>query len=321
MAKELAISVQTSGWYNPYFGGDKNPYDGAMAAKEWGFEGLDYNIDIKYPTDDIRAGKMSEFYAQDIDTLLDYFRPVKEAFDKAGIEVTQSHAPFPLYVEGFENSDELNANLIDSVEKCCAICQLMGCPAIVVHPWTFVADKKREREVNLAMYRKMIPFGKKYGVKLCLENMMGWSGYHRINGACSDVNEAVWYIDTLNAEAGEEIFGFCYDVGHACVTGNNMYNDIITLDKRLTVLHIHDNDHITDLHLAPYTVKASNHEYVINWDRLIKGLRDIKYRGPLNFETFMAIMKLPRPLAPAMFKYIASVGQYFRERILEGEDK
>ena len=319
--KELSISVQTSCWYNPFFGGDSNPYEGALAAKEWGFEAVDYNIDTKYPSSEIKAGKKSEFFSQDIETILDFFRPVKAAFDKAGIAVAQSHSPFPLYVEGIDNADEMNAHLIDVVEKCCAVCKLMGCPATVVHSWTCVSNLEHEREVNLTMYRKMIPIGKKYGVKLCLENGMGTDGNHRINGSCSDVNEAVWYIDTLNAEAGEEIFGFCYDVGHACISGNNMYNDIVTLGKRLTVLHIHDNDHITDLHLAPYTVKASNHGYVINWDALVKGLRDINYRGAINFETFAAIMKLPRPLAPAMLKYIASVGEYFRERILEGENE
>lgn len=313
MNKELAVSVQTSGWFNPLFGGEANAFEAFAFLKSCGFDAIDYNIDTKYPSADVRAEKLGGFYAQDIETILDYYRPVKEALDKAGVTVAQAHAPFPLHIE---NNEAMNDFLLASVEKCCAVCQMLECPAIVVHPWTG-PDKKYEREVNLAMYRRMIPIGKKYGVKLCLENMLGWAAGHHISGACANVEEAVWYIDTLNSEAGEEIFGFCYDIGHANVAGNNLRNDVLTLGHRLTVLHLHDNDARRDQHLAPYTSKATSRGNTTDWDGFLSGLHEIGYRGALNFETFAAFVHTPIEGAPSMLRYIADIGKYFRKRVLE----
>lgn len=315
--KNLAVSVQTSGWYNPFFGGDNNPVEAFTKLKEYGFDAIDYNIDTKYSPADIKAGKHSTFYSQDLETILDYYRPIKKALDEAGIAVAQTHSPFPSYVE---DNDDINEHIIEVIGKCLAVCQFLECPATVVHPYTNAKDKDKEREVNLKLYRSLIPYGKKYGVKICLENMIGWTGTHAAAGACANMYETNWYIDTLNAEAGEDIFGFCYDIGHANMTGNNLYQDIAKLGHRLTVLHIHDNDTKADLHLAPYTCKTPGHNNILHWNGFLRGLRKIGYTGPLNFETFAAFVNTPKEATPALLQYIAAVGESFRNKILSDEE-
>lgn len=318
MKKELGVSIQTSGWYNPLYGGDKNPVEAFTKLKEFGFDAIDYNIDIKYGFADIKAGKHSAFYSQDIETILEYFRPVKEALDKTGVFVGQTHAPFPSYVEG---NDDINEHIIEVIGKCMAVCQYLECPAIVVHPYTNTKDRDMQREVNLALYRKLIPYAKKYGVKVCLENMVGHGlGVRTTRGACADMHETVFYIDTLNAEAGEDVFGFCLDLGHANITGNSIYHDILDLGHRLTVLHIHDNDAQNDLHLAPYTCKSAGHNNITHWNGLMRGLRQIGYRGTINFETFASFINTPIEAAPAMLSYIGIIGKYFRDKI-SGEEE
>ena len=318
MKKELAVSIQTSGWYNPLFGGDTNPLVAFTELKKHGFDAIDYNIDTKYFPTDIKAGKHSTFYSQELETILDYYRPIKKALDEAGIEVAQTHSPFPSYVE---DNDDINEHIIEVIGKCMAVCQLLECPATVVHPYTNTKDKDKEREVNLNLYRSLIPYAKKYGVKVCLENMVGWGcGAHPIKGACADMNETVWYIDTLNKEAGEDVFGFCLDIGHATITGNNIYQDILTLGNRLTVLHLHDNDSKGDMHLAPYTCKTPAHSNIIHWNGLMRGLRKIGYKGAINFETFAAFVNTPIEAAPAMLSYIGAIGNYFRDKILGEEE-
>ena len=316
--KELSVCIQTSGWYNPYFGGDNNPLEAFTRLRELGFEAIDYNIDCKYFPTDIAAGKKSTFYSQDLDALFEYYRPIKEALEKSGIEVAQTHAPFPSYVDG---NEEISQHMIEVIGKCIAICDYLGCPAIVVHPFTSAKDKEKETRVNYELYRGLMPYAKKYGVKVCLENMVGWGcGAHPVNGACADMNETIKYIDTLNAEAGEDVFGFCLDIGHATLTGNNIYYDILALGNRLTVLHLHDNNAIHDQHLAPYTAKSQGRSNIVHWNGLLRGLRKIGYKGALNFETFAAFVNTPKEATPAMLNYIATIGKYFRDKILSDEE-
>nr|MCR5457769.1 hypothetical protein [Clostridiales bacterium] len=65
-----------------------------------GFECIDFNIDAFLSGDQIREGTFNDLFRQDIPSILEFFRPHKEALEKYGIEVTQTHAPFPLYVDG-----------------------------------------------------------------------------------------------------------------------------------------------------------------------------------------------------------------------------
>ncbi len=312
MRKELAISVQSAGWYNVY-GGEDNAEYALEVAKACGFEAVDFNVEARYTCPQVLTKKPSEFFSQDIETILKVYEPLKKAMEKTGIQLLQAHAPFPCHF--MSGPDEFNAHLDDVLEKSCAICQYLGIPAIVMHPFIYY-DRETERRINLEMYRNMIPLGKKYGVKLCLENL--WinrtvMSTSYIEGACATAEEAVWYIDTLNAEAGEEIFGFCYDLGHATICKRNVRDELNILGHRLMCVHLHDNDGMNDQHFAPMIRRKTD------WEGLILGLRDIGYRGAISFETGGALNKYPKELIPAMLKYIARVGKYIRDRILEEE--
>ena len=312
MGNKWDICVQTGDWYDELFGGDKGADEAFRFIKSCGIDTLDYNIDHTLPGGLIRKGEHNDFYDADIAALLEYYRPIKEAADKNGVRFGQAHAPFPLYVSG---CDELNEYLIMVIEKECAVCQYLGCPALVVHPDTNTADKALEREINLSMYRKMIPAGKKYGVKLCLENMFAHVEGHLVGGACAEATEAVWYIDTLNAEAGEDVFGYCFDVGHANLTARNVREELRILGHRLTILHIHDNDACSDLHTIPYFRGKNSH---VDWEGVLAGLRDINYCGTLSFETFAALRGIPHELYPSFLRVVHDVGVYFQKRLAEG---
>lgn len=304
----LEISVQSACWYS-----DNDPDAGFKFIKECGFEAVDFNIDNHLPPSAITKGPLTDFYDKSVEELLEFYRPIKAAADKYGVAFAQMHAPFPLWVK---DNEEVNAYMIMVMEKTLAVAQFLGCPAVVAHPITR-STKEKEYATNLPMYRAMIPAAKKYGVKVCLENL--FSGYkgHVLEGACSSAEEACWYIDTLNAEAGEECFGFCLDVGHANLVGRNIREYINTLGKRLTILHLHDNNGATDSHMMPYTQTHNwGKDLYLDWEGVIEGLRDIDYRGALNFETFRVLTTFPQRVKPEALKLIAAIGQYFKERIL-----
>ena len=312
MSKELMLCVQSGVWYQA-MGGDDDPESAFRFLKECGFEAVDFNLSMHLPTDQIRIGQVHGFFDGETDSLVDYYRPVKAAADKYGIAFAQAHGPFPLTVKGHP---EVHTYLLTVVEKMCAICQMLECPILVVHP-IVVADRKQEWELNLAMYRKLMPAAKKYGVKICLENMFATQNVHKIARACSNMDDVCRYIDTLNAEAGEPLFGFCYDVGHANLTSNDIHEDLKTLGSRLTALHIHGNDAMKDLHQIPYLARTTKKEFATDWEGFLEGLRDIGYRGTLNLESAGSLMGLPEELIQPLLKYASAVCGYFRKRILE----
>jgi len=302
----LSVSVQTGGFYQ-----ESNPAEGFAFMKECGIEAIDYNINDIIPVRDIiKNSARCELFDRPMEEFLSYFTPMKEEAEKSGVKFAQMHGPFPIYVL---DQPETTDYLISLTEKCMAAAQYLNCPAIVVHPYSLFNQKTREIEINLEVYRRLIPAAKKYGVMVCLENMFYAPTGHIIGAACSDANEVVRYIEQLNEEAGTECFGYCYDIGHANLTGRSILEDIRILGKHLTVLHIHDNNAQDDVHLMPYSQWKKRG---VDWESFIAGLREIGYRGDLSFETFGVMGTFPRAVWPEVMKLISAEGRYFRDRIL-----
>ena len=161
----LKVGAQSCGFYR---------YDDPIGSLEYikarGFQSIDFNIDLKMPIGRLvkqPEGPFDTYFSRSEEEIVNDFRPLKDAIEKTGVTVDQMHAPFPCYFPGM---DALNEYLFESILKSMAVCQLIGCPAIVVHP---VSRSTREKEwdTNLALYRRLIPAAKKYGVKICLENI------------------------------------------------------------------------------------------------------------------------------------------------------
>ncbi len=304
---ELSIAIPYAGWSEALFPNLKDSVKAFEFVKENGIEAIDFSLDLHLSSKQITTSDKGDFFTKSVEELFEYYAPVKDALEKTGMRLCQAHAPFPLYRR---TDAEYNEYIVEMLEKCIAICGYLGIPAIVAHPISY-ADKSVEKAANLWLYRRLIPAAKKYGVMICLENLFLYMANHLLAGTCCEAEETIEYIDTLNAEAGEEIFGFCFDLGHANVCGVNVRDFIRKMGKRITLLHLHDNDGINDMHRSPMTI------YQTDWDGLIEGLRDINYRGPLDFETATVFYKCENELIPANIRYMVEVGKYIRKRLLE----
>lgn len=246
--KKLEIGVQSGNWYD-----EKRPEESIRFIKECGFEGIDYNINNLFD-DTFNKEQLTSIFDKSLDELYEYFTPLKKAAVENEIAFSQLHGIFPMY---FYGEDARNQYILNVTEKMFAICRYLDCDLIVIHPWSGPdLHKDEEKEINLKMYRQLIPVAKKYGITICLENLFKHYDHDCFTAACSSAEEACWYIDTLNDEAGEKVFGFCLDVGHAHVTTQNLYQYITTLGDRLKALHIHDNDGTSDSHMIPYRIHS-----------------------------------------------------------------
>lgn len=308
--KRNLVSVQSGDWY------DESNDDSSMARlAACGFEAIDFNIDHIFNPAEYRKGKKFPICDLNLDEIKELYAPVKAAAEKYGITFSQTHAPFPIYYPG---EDEVNECIFSVLEKSIAINAFIGCPATVIHPYT-TANKELCRKVNMDIYTRLIPIAKKYKVKICLENLFYCINGSIYAGECADPREAREYIDELNAIAQDDVFGFCFDVGHANLVGQNLRNFINILGKsRLTVLHIHDNNGIKDQHLMPYTQTIGwSENLATDWNGFIAGLKDIDYEGTLSFETFKATKWFPSELTDDVLKLICAIGKYMRAKITE----
>ena len=301
------ISVQTAGIVN-VFGAD----EGFKMIHEAGFDCVDFNVvDMALPGGKIARGELDSIYDKSDDEIIEYFRPYKEAAEKYGVEFYQAHAPFPSWVK---DAPVTNEYMIQVLEKCLMVCTYIGCPYLIVHPFfqsyadALPADE--EWNINIRQYSRLIPAIKKYGVTVCLENMFTVNRRKVYAAICQNPDEVNRYIDTLNEMAGEKCFAFCLDTGHALLVGSDIYNVIKKIGHRIEALHIHDNDGWDDQHLAPYMGK-------LDWDRFIKGMREIGYKGALSFETFCTMSVFDKELAPNVLSLIGATGKMFARRISE----
>ena len=128
-----------------------------------------------------------------------------------------------------------------------------------------------------------------------------------IAACCSDFDTACRYVDELNKTAGEELFGFCLDTGHALLVSKDIRDVMAMLGSRIQAFHIHDNNGSDDQHLAPYMG-------VLDWDRFIDGLRLTRCQKPLNFETHGSINCFDADLIPSVLRLIAQTGRMFLEK-------
>lgn len=299
----MKISISTGNIVEPL-----GPEKGFQLIAEAGFDGVDFNFDRQMPYKNVVSGQTASIFDGSEKEVIAFYRPYIDAMKSSGLCAVQCHAPFPSYTP----NDTMNEAIINAIRKCMAVCNEMDCRYMVVHPY-FAAylsrfDAETQWTLNRAFYERLIPFAKEYGVTICLENMFTDYRGRIYSSVCSDINEAVDYVNRLNDMAGCEQFSFCYDTGHQTILGQDMRRGLRKLGKRVSTLHIHDNDGRDDQHIAPYMG-------VSDWEAFIDGLKSIDYHGALNFET--GPKYYPQPLWINVLSLIAATGRYFAERLAE----
>lgn len=301
----MRIGIQTSGILDVQ-GVEK----GFEMIRDAGFDCVDFNLDCFLAYGDIVAGRLDSMFIRP-DELLAFFKPYKEAADRNHVAIGQIHAPFPSYVK---DSPVTNHQMLEVFKNCIALCEYMECPRLIIHPF-FLGYQNRlspeqEFALNMESYGALIPPLQKHNVVVCLENM--FTDYRgKIHSACcSDMHDTLRYIDALNEQAGRRCFGFCLDTGHTLLLGLDLEHIILKLGDRLEALHIHDNNGVSDQHITPYTG-------ILDWNRFVRGLKAIGYKGDLSFETANSQRLFDVELMPQVLALTAATGRMFARRIEE----
>ncbi len=303
----MRLSVQSTNILNNKIDNVKEVLE---LIKECGFTSLDLHFP-QYDREDIRKGKTSPFFDKSVDILLKQYEELGKLSLEMGIEIGQAHAPYPTY--NFCQDKTFNDYLVMVIKKTIKIASSLGCKYIVVHPvfssdLTKKLDIKSENEKNMEFYSSFINILKECNMTMCIENMYAKYKGKIYGDFCSDPYEAVYMVDALNAKAGRELFGFCFDSGHSTLAGRDPYRFIKILGSRIKVLHLHDNYGIEDQHFGAFMGVA-------NWERICNGLKEIGYKGNINFETYKLLNAYPQELKKPILRFLGDTGKYLMDQI------
>lgn len=301
---------------------DIGMHEAYRAIREAGFEAIDWNIDHAWKFSDLIKSEKLEglcIFEKSEEEIFEYYREELSLIRENGLGISQAHAPFPAYDP---KRPEILDYAIEIYKSIIRFCAAVGCPRIIIHginrlpSWTSVTSEKCA-ELNAKLYESLIPTLREVKtVTVCLENLPMWDNVGSKTalsaGHCTNPDRAAAEIDALNEKAGADYFGLCLDTGHLNICRTPIYDYIPTLGKRLTALHIHDNDQTNDLHMMPYTG-------TIRWDIFVRELKASGYEGDLSFETFAQVRtsRIPKALIPSFLRTIADTAKYFRSEILK----
>ncbi len=288
----MLLSTQTHR-YSGYFGDAK----AVKMLSQAGFDALDFSM--------LRMNDDNNILCSD--NYREHVMEVRAVAEKAGVAITQAHAPFTF---NWSDPGEFDNVIIPRIVRSIEIASLLGAKLIVVHPLHHLVYKGHEKQIkqaNMAYYRSLLPVCEKYDIKIALENM--WQKDNRRNcivqDTCSCPEDFIDYLDTLN----DDHFVACLDIGHCVLTGEDPAEMIRALGpKRLQALHIQDNDFLSDAHRIPYTGK-------IDWNAVTSALGQIGYQGDFTFEADRALSFYDKEFLPTVSRYMVQLGRHMITKI------
>lgn len=304
----LRVGVQTKNVI-----ADADPETGFHLLKRAGFTAADFSLNDYLKNSSLYQSELNSFFDQSVQELEAFFTPHRRGAEAAGITINQMHMPYPSYVPGADQ--ELNDYLWQVVApKSMSVCAFFGCPYIVVHGFKlayFLGSEEKEWQETEKFIDFLAPYAKEMGITICIENLYEGVAGHILEGPCCDAAKAVERIERMNEKYQAEILGFCFDTGHANLVGIDMEDFITVLGSHLKVLHVHDNDGISDLHQIPYTfTKTRENLPSTDWEGFVRGLRKAGFNGTLSFETAPVLSSFPEAMKPDVLAFIAKIGAY-----------
>lgn len=299
MKENMKLSTTTDTFFR-LFGYE----DGVKTLAEIGFDALDMNL--------ITCIYDEEFSDLNLEKMCS---KLNNAAKESGIYFNQAHAPFPSYkfLSNKEEMDAYNKKVYPKLVNAIKAAGMLGAEQIIVHP-TETPDKSIQKEFNLEFYNKLAPYCKEYGVKIALENMWGHSQVDPariVPNVCSHGRDLAEYFDELDPQ----YFTVCLDIGHCGLVGESADNAIRALGPRLHALHVHDTDHVRDLHTLPYMGK-------IDWNAVTAALAEVDYDGDFTYEvggTYLMHYKNDKILMRKAFELMEVTGRKLISMIYEAE--
>lgn len=180
-----------------------------------------------------------------------------EMCKKLGLNIIFAHLGYQ-NINSIWEEGEIGDKEVERYKKDIKDCHENGIPMVVMH----LTSKKiapMYGEIGLNRIRKIVEYAKKLNMKVAFENT-------KIKG----------YLEYVLDKIKDDNVGICFDAGHYHVHFDDEFNFEL-FKNRIFAVHLHDNDKSDDLHLLPF-------DGTINWEYVIKKLKECNYNGPITME-------------------------------------
>lgn len=248
------------------------------------------------------------------DEVLKYWREwMQNYMDEAQRQGLDSRIAVAPHFVKEQKIPDMEAIKSDLVKECIEYAGEYGCKYIVVHP--FEGNSLEDSiSINREFYLSLAECAQKADITILVVNGLRNLNGHFLRGFCSEPVQAVSFIDELNNKAGDEIFGFCLDVGMCNLVGQNMYDFVTTLGAHLKSLYLYENDGVHHNRMMPFFA-ANGAGSQMDWLNLIRGLRAIRFAGPAVM-TFSTTLRAISPLLrPSVWEFAHKVAEYLEWQV------
>lgn len=222
---------------------------------------------------------------------------------KLGVGFGQCHAYTFNFLDKRLSEEEYKYHQM-LVERSLYCCKVVGANLCVSHPDTDFGSLnlvRTSREKNIEYFKRLLEMSTKYNMELALENMVDFGiAPHRKFGVTTE--ELVDFVEAFN----DKRMGICWDFEHADIMQQDQVQSLLHIAPYLKATHVSDTHSATDhdlMHVMPLFGK-------IDWQAVVKTLKQINYQGDFCFEAHNYANRLPDELIKTALKLSYEIGQY-----------
>lgn len=263
------------------------PAEGLRQCKEAGFQYIDFNFAHAANGRRPLSGETWEAWIES----------VGETVQELGLTVEQTHSHW-FWLQKCRTEEVLQWNKEMVRRSIIGSARLGDHPWVVLHPQSVFTndelDPEKTREYNLRYCMELGEIAAKYGAKIAVENLF----VNRYEGHYCAPDELLELVCRLDPE----IFGICWDFGHANRCDLDHLRSLEQIAPYLRVIHCHDNKKFEDDHFIPYFGS-------VPWNSILPKLKQIGYTGNLNMEVHVFYKTLPTSLRMEGLRFMRTVGE------------
>lgn len=303
MPDKPLIGLSIGAWQQMF--GDE---EALKRAKNAGADAVDFDM----------LGYDETLYLKSEDEIFSHLEKVGKFAESLGILISQTHGR----ICGYRAEEEFNAQQKRFARFDLQGSKLLNCKHCAMHGPSYIhhdinTDPVLLRDLAFRNFSDYLPMAKEAGVKIATETFGDATRTFDSSGrTCIDffgnAHEFISIYDRIKKDAPcSDWFCVCMDTGHTNKSlrfpGQPTPAEMIRrLGKSIEILHLHDNDCMTDQHKVP---RSGN----IDWADVLKALQEIGYDGVYNMELVLGYFGK----TPAMMQAYAEFAVKVMRNLLE----